>query len=523
MIAGFVAVLYSTFLTRSGVLGDTSVHSFVEPGFFVYVLLLAFLLLFLVLGIVLIAIRFRDMSSVAKRIGVFSLSSRELMLSIGTACILASAGIVLLGTSYPIFAELIGKPKAAVEPDFYNKLHLPLIAVLLLANGISLITVWSSTDPKKLLRDTFTSLVAAIALSAIAYAAGILPTLLAASIVAIALFALLVNIRHIVRLVRMRKPMALGAYLSHAGLAILIVGIIQLAYTSATEHLRLVEGKTSSWNGYTFSLLGKQQLDRHLPDREKYRFIIAVERDGKVSYAHPVVYYSDFNQRQAPFLEPGIVRHIDHDVYIAPKALDIEESSPALTLIKNSPIQIPLDTARSVTLLGFDMSQAQQSDIPGALKLGARFRVQLASGITVDTTLYTYFDGQTFVPKTIALDTLSFALVRIQRNQENPEQSTATLRISTPSAPSNQSRQVLVIDASIKPAINIVWIGFIVMLSGVMLSTVRAFRTQAKLPISSPEHTTAQVKQSLGASTAGTSHQELTPVGSDISPPTQNG
>ena len=37
----FIMVLYSTFLTRSGVLGDTSVHSFVEPGMLVYWMLLA--------------------------------------------------------------------------------------------------------------------------------------------------------------------------------------------------------------------------------------------------------------------------------------------------------------------------------------------------------------------------------------------------------------------------------------------------------------------------------------------------
>lgn len=478
MIAAFVAVLYSTFLTRSGVLGDTSVHSFVEPGYFVYVLLLAFLLSFIALGLFLLALRYRELSTANMRHGLFALSSREFILSVGTASILVSAGIVLLGTSYPIIAEVIGKPKVAIEADFYNRLHLPLIALILLANGLSLITVWSFTEGKTLLRSTLHALIGAMLIAGIGYAVGFIPTLYAAAVIAIALFALIVNLRHIVRLVRAGKPMALGAYLSHAGLAVLIVGIVQLAYTSTTAHLRLVEGKTTELLGYSFTLLGKQQLDQHLSDREKYRYVVAVEREGVTRYAYPIVYYSDFNQRQAPFLEPGIVRHWSHDVYIAPKALDIEESAQTVTVDRQTPVPLPLDSNWTLALLSFDMSQAQQSDIPGSLKLGVRIQLQSRRGRVIDTTLYTYFDGQTFVPKSLAFDTLNLALIRIQRNQENPERSTATIRVQGQSMKSDSPRQVLVVDASLKPMINLVWCGFLVMLAGLLLSTIRSFRTK---------------------------------------------
>jgi cytochrome c-type biogenesis protein CcmF len=39
----YVLVLYSTFLTRSGILGDSSVHSFVSPGMLVYFFLVLFI------------------------------------------------------------------------------------------------------------------------------------------------------------------------------------------------------------------------------------------------------------------------------------------------------------------------------------------------------------------------------------------------------------------------------------------------------------------------------------------------
>ena len=47
----YILVLYSTFLTRSGILGDSSVHSFAEPGMLVYLLLVIFMLTFLIMGI----------------------------------------------------------------------------------------------------------------------------------------------------------------------------------------------------------------------------------------------------------------------------------------------------------------------------------------------------------------------------------------------------------------------------------------------------------------------------------------
>ena len=47
-IMTYILVLYSTFLTRSGVLGDASVHSFVDPGMLVYLFLVIFIGTFIV-------------------------------------------------------------------------------------------------------------------------------------------------------------------------------------------------------------------------------------------------------------------------------------------------------------------------------------------------------------------------------------------------------------------------------------------------------------------------------------------
>src|SRR2546422_924460 len=69
----FVMVLYSTFLTRSGVLGETSVHSFVDPGNWAYWLLLAVIFVFGVFGFGLLLRRMRQMPRVPVEHSIFSI------------------------------------------------------------------------------------------------------------------------------------------------------------------------------------------------------------------------------------------------------------------------------------------------------------------------------------------------------------------------------------------------------------------------------------------------------------------
>ncbi len=58
-ITTFILVLYSTFLTRSGILGDASVHSFVSPGMAVYLFLVLFIGTFIVIGVGAISLRWK--------------------------------------------------------------------------------------------------------------------------------------------------------------------------------------------------------------------------------------------------------------------------------------------------------------------------------------------------------------------------------------------------------------------------------------------------------------------------------
>ncbi len=141
-ILGFVAVLYSTFLTRSGVLGDTSVHAFTDLGMTGQ--LLIYLFVFLIPSLILLFIRVGSMPSQEKE---EELLSREFWMFIGSLVLIFSAMQQTFTTSIPVWNLLLtnlfhaaDKSKIAPPADavaHYNSIQIWL--AILVAIGTALI------------------------------------------------------------------------------------------------------------------------------------------------------------------------------------------------------------------------------------------------------------------------------------------------------------------------------------------------------------------------------------------------
>lgn len=142
-ILSFILILYSTFLTRSGVLGDSSVHAFVDLGLSGQ--LLIYLLFFTVIALGLLIWRYRQFPSEASG---DDLSSREFWMFIGSLILLISSFQIIFSTSIPVINKLIGPdgfisllsdemapPLDAIK--HYNSWQLPfsIVTALLIAIG----------------------------------------------------------------------------------------------------------------------------------------------------------------------------------------------------------------------------------------------------------------------------------------------------------------------------------------------------------------------------------------------------
>lgn len=467
----FVLVLYSTFLTRSGVLGDTSVHSFVDPGYFAFVLLIVFMLTFTSLGVGLTLWRMKDIARADEH---FDLSSREFALSIGSSLVLASAIIVTLGTSYPIIAELIGKPKVAVDVNFYNISHSWLMLFVMAVNAVSLLMSWKRTSWSVIGKRSIIALSVSLVATIATYLLGVTSPMWLA-LVFCSWISLIVNLELAGKIIRV-SPSKAGAYVSHTGIAFLMLGIIATAGYTQLTHARLVEGVPQELFGYKVTYNGKEQIEREYKDREKYQYFIQVEKGGKTTVAKPILYYSDFNKRQSAFLEPGISWSLTQDLYISPKATDKEGTAPTETLMKGEVATFPVDATMSLQLLRFDMSEAQNSEIEGSLKLATV--VKIANGTdTTEKKLYSYFNPQSgeFTPIVVSLNntTKKVALLKVKRNQQEPDKSTATFAFMDTTKPSTIPKDVFVVEVSVKPLITLVWFGVITMVAGFAISIIR--------------------------------------------------
>ncbi len=125
----FVFVLYSTFLTRTGILGDTSVHAFTEAGKAMNVLILSFLAVFTISSLTLFFVNLKNIPVLNKE---ETTNSREFWMFIGSLVFFLSALFIIAKTSLPVINSIFGSKLAPPEDvEFsYNKV-LVLVAIII--------------------------------------------------------------------------------------------------------------------------------------------------------------------------------------------------------------------------------------------------------------------------------------------------------------------------------------------------------------------------------------------------------
>ena len=138
-ILTFVFILYSTFLTRTGILGDTSVHAFTEAGKAMNYLILSFLIVFAASSLILFFINYKKIPTIHKE---ESTNSREFWMFIGSLVLFLAALFIIALTSLPVYNKLPyfnklvfkinGGPLASPEDSefAYNKV-IVLVAVII--------------------------------------------------------------------------------------------------------------------------------------------------------------------------------------------------------------------------------------------------------------------------------------------------------------------------------------------------------------------------------------------------------
>ncbi len=460
--AAFSGILYSTFLTRSGVLEDTSVHSFVAPGDFVYKILLTILISFLAIGIVAVVWRWKDLTLKAMEM---KSSSRENWLGVGSATLLASAFIVFIGTSWPVIMPWFGFPKAKIDLSFYDNTHIWLGLLIVLVNAVSIALKWKGSTKDEFFKNITPALLGAAVLTALMVFVGDVKDWEFALLGFGASLALSINVLEAIKFLRANWRMA-GAYIAHAGLAVLVLGIIFTSRYSLVQHVQLVQGQPTEVFDYQATYMGPEQIELEKVDREKFEHVIKLERDGEEHIVRPIIFWSDFNKRETAFLEPGIVYYPTKDLYVSPKSLESIGGDPTTVLAKGEKAVFPQDSAVEVRFEKFDMTRAGTEGLQGAV-----LDVRMAD-TSFYVTAYRQMDGR-YMMQSIPETQLAVGFAELLADKEDLADSRARIRFASRAVPSNPEVPAITVDISIKPFISFVWGGVILMVIGFFFSIMR--------------------------------------------------
>jgi len=462
-ILTYVLVLYSTFLTRSGVLGDASVHSFVDPGMFVYLFLVVFIGSFFLLGFGTIAYRWKYLNEQVQ--AEENILSRDLALFTATIVLCASALIVFVGTSAPLFGS-------SVETSFYDEMHIPIAIIIGLLNGLSLLLKWKHTEGKGLIRKSVVPVVLAILTTALVVIFGGVYDIMMILLTLSAAFSFFVNGEIALKIITGNWKM-LGAYVAHIGIALFILGVVgSAAYTQHVD-IDLEKNVPKEALGYELTFTDIKPFDNNT----KYAFNINLKKGSSSYSVAPVMYISDFNQ--GLMREPAILTMITKDFYVSPVGYDPGKAS-------NDGSNISLELGKTIEFNGalltfkdFDFSQ----DARDAMMAGGDFEIAVLLNASLDDKSEDFkvalqnVNGQRGFTS-YELPDMNIKVQLVNLDAAGKVQLTLS-KMDGSTKSSVQAKEILTISASVKPFINLIWGGVLIMFTGFIISVVRRLKDSA--------------------------------------------
>lgn len=313
-ILAFAFALLGTFIVRSGII--TSVHAFAtDPTRGVFIL--AIFVLFTGGALTLFALR---ASSLEAR-GVFGLVSRESGLVLNNVLLAVSAFVVLVGTLWPLIAEMTTGRVLSVGPPFFEAAFTPFMVGVAVVLPIGALLAWKRGNLRRAMRTLMPAALLAFALAALVWTVGTgrpilaaLGTALGVWIVAGAVLDLWSRTGRSGAARLLHLPRAdWGKAVAHAGLGVTILGI-SLLMAWEQEDIRTARlGEAFAVGAYTITLNAVEEVEG--PNYRSLMGDVTVERDGRpVARLHPEKRF--YPVAAMPTTEAAIDNGILRDVYV---------------------------------------------------------------------------------------------------------------------------------------------------------------------------------------------------------------
>ncbi|HWN41646.1 MAG TPA: cytochrome c-type biogenesis CcmF C-terminal domain-containing protein, partial [Thermoanaerobaculia bacterium] len=450
----YLSVLYGTFLTRSGVLADFSVHSFVDLGISGW--LVALMGSFFALSVWLLATRLRQ---VPTKPNEDPFLSRGTFMVLSTITVLVCAVVITFGTSAPLITRWFMENPAQVGPTWYNKVNLPIALLIALLLALVPYLTWRGDDPKAILRKLIAPGLFALTVT-VAAAAWQVQDPFHLLFVFLASLALATNLHKTVARGRAAGVAAAGGYLAHVGVGVILLGFLASSGYDESTKITLQMGTPKKLGDTTLT------FTRFIPrdGREKEKMEIEVAQPGRDPFfVYPKLFVND-RTRQV-MANPDIRSTPFQDLYVSP--IDFDPGQLQVQLAQGESGRIG---GMDVRFLGFDVQPDEKAQMAagGTATVGAMVEVtQNGKPVTVRTVYrLNQVNGAVETPP-VALPGGGSIFV----SGLNPSDGTVQFQVSGVSNPAKLS-----IDVTRKPLIQLVWYGLYIVLIGGAVATFNRLR-----------------------------------------------
>ncbi len=532
VITSFILVLYATFLVRSGVLGDASVHSFTDLGLSGQ--LLIYMLFFMIIAVVLAARAWKHIPTSEKEASVYS---REFWIFLGAVTLGLMSFQVILPTSIPAWNALVesfggisNMAPPADQVEFYTKFQLWFAVAISLLTAVGQFFWWQKMDKKALKEALVTPYIVSVLLSAIVIVLAKVYDWKYMIVVVAGMFTIVANSVILARLLKVTTFKLAGGSLAHIGLGMILIGVMfssgysdvisinmsGLTYSNSwedemnKEHVLLWINKPTQMKDYTVIYRGRQKKVVGVPEYVPAKIL---ESTGKVNEALALEDFKDYfkkGEKVNLVLEENDYFQIDYfqnealKFSLAPMS-QFNESMGGLISSPDSKIYLNRDLYTYVAAMNDYSDPKWKEDEMYEVVPGEQFHI---------ADFVTYFDGAEVLKEIegyvlqegdvavkAKLRILDYDVEKyleptfiIRNNQvgklpvidtelglkislENilPEQNKFVFKVN------QYQKDYVVMKAIVKPYINVLWLGTIIMLIGFTVAIYRRFDEFAKM------------------------------------------
>jgi len=522
-ILAYVAVVYQTFLTRSGVLGAQSVHSFVDLG--LYNQLLMFILVMTLMGVGFYLYRYKEIPSPEKESKILS---REFMTFTGSMLLLILGLVIIFGTSSPIIGRFFVENPTPPEISFYNQWSMPIAIVMAIFTVLGQHLFWKKYNWETLAGAMIVPLLLTSVASVISIIAGEVSNISYMIFIFAGWFAVFGN-GAIIFYLLVRKPKLIGGALNHIGFGVLLLGIIASSvYTqpildqrAADYNKRVATGTVFDEEGFPvtqpvemFTLNidqpklvndrwmvtyeGYNVSDTPRPGQQSYRVKFEPVNGGSPFYMDPVVYPMLTTSSSTSVewsVDPHVKSGLFNDIYFyvaGSKYVEkenervSEQSRQMVPVAGNEPaeqdsVQVvevakgEIIEAGDFTLEFIDFRPASEDQLPENTQVGIRALIKMehvpsGSAYEVEPLFAVYTENErsfTYSPP-LSIDAWDLGL---QFTRLLPE--SESIEISIDGSVTDFEEDWVLVVAETKPFVSVVWLGTFLLMAGFSVSIIR--------------------------------------------------